>query len=296
MHKTTKAFTLIELLVVIAIIAILAAILFPVFAQAKRAAKTTVALSNSKQIALAYLMYTNDYDDEMPAQRFWTNSNGNTNQWSTWYTWRAAVYPYVKNAGAWLDPNAPSASNELSGDSANPGDGWNDGDVIQDVCATLAEQQKLDGGSNWQADYAIPCASNIVGNDAASYGVDTSDSWGIMPMTAAQNPANLLLTESARGWYEGLGYWWPEFTTQSHNGSGDEDVWSPGTGIMSYWHNQGGIYTFFDGHTKRLRAATTFQLGQNFMWTNPGFLTDATIESWQQAIIDNYVVNGQQVY
>jgi len=61
--KLAKAFTLIELLVVIAIIAILAAILFPVFAQAKQSAKKTMAISNMKQGVLAAIMYTNDYDD-----------------------------------------------------------------------------------------------------------------------------------------------------------------------------------------------------------------------------------------
>src|SRR5450755_373290 len=66
--KLKRAFTLIELLVVIAIIAILAAILFPVFAQAKLAAKKTVAISNQKQIGLAILMYANDYDDMYPRE------------------------------------------------------------------------------------------------------------------------------------------------------------------------------------------------------------------------------------
>jgi len=58
-----RAFTLIELLVVIAIIAILAAILFPVFAQAKASAKVSTATSQIKQLALALPMYSTDYDD-----------------------------------------------------------------------------------------------------------------------------------------------------------------------------------------------------------------------------------------
>jgi prepilin-type N-terminal cleavage/methylation domain-containing protein len=64
MKRNRSAFTLIELLVVIAIIAILAAILFPVFAQAKLAAKGTASLSNTKQQSLGVIMYTNDYDDQ----------------------------------------------------------------------------------------------------------------------------------------------------------------------------------------------------------------------------------------
>lgn len=64
--KNKKAFTLIELLVVIAIIAILASILFPVFAQAKQAAKKTGDLSNLKQIGIALMLYAGDYDDRTP--------------------------------------------------------------------------------------------------------------------------------------------------------------------------------------------------------------------------------------
>jgi len=64
--RTKRAFTLIELLVVIAIIAILAAILFPVFAQAREKARAATCLSNQKQIGLAALMYVQDYDEQWP--------------------------------------------------------------------------------------------------------------------------------------------------------------------------------------------------------------------------------------
>ena len=64
-----RGFTLIELLVVIAIIAILAAILFPVFARAREKARQTSCLSNVKELALALLMYSQDYDETIPQRR-----------------------------------------------------------------------------------------------------------------------------------------------------------------------------------------------------------------------------------
>jgi len=88
-----RAFTLIELLVVIAIIAILAAILFPVFAQAKSAAKNTASLSNIKELNLGLLMYNGDFNDMACVAVEWPDANG-TGQWSDWCD---KINPYTKN-------------------------------------------------------------------------------------------------------------------------------------------------------------------------------------------------------
>ena len=99
---TRKAFTLIELLVVIAIIAILAAILFPVFAQAKAAAKKTSSLSNLKQTSLGVLVYVNDVDDRSPYY-YGNSSPTEPNQYHNTDTWVGNVYPYVKNRSIFFD-------------------------------------------------------------------------------------------------------------------------------------------------------------------------------------------------
>lgn len=97
MRHPSRAFTLIELLVVIAIIAILAAILFPVFAQARAAARKATCLSNMKQIALGILMYVQDYDEMGTPKRAFTDP-------SAWFTgkeiiWKDLVLPYIKSGG-----------------------------------------------------------------------------------------------------------------------------------------------------------------------------------------------------
>jgi len=104
-----KAFTLIELLVVIAIIAILAAILFPVFAQAKLAAKKTQSLSNLKQMGLATQMYIADSDDRyLPAfsppdgTGDWAQYNGQGVDLHT--LWTINVQPYVKSINLFFSP------------------------------------------------------------------------------------------------------------------------------------------------------------------------------------------------
>lgn len=89
---TRRGFTLIELLVVIAIIAILAAILFPVFAQAREKARAISCLSNIKQLGLALNMYNQDYDETFPLNHiegYWADAND--------IGWAYATQPYIKN-------------------------------------------------------------------------------------------------------------------------------------------------------------------------------------------------------
>ncbi len=104
MRRNHKAFTLIELLVVIAIIAILAAILFPVFAQAKAAAKRTQELSNAKQIGLGVVMYLGDNDDVLPPTRVVEDGSGWANP-ALRRIWKDVTVPYIKSGGRLPNPS-----------------------------------------------------------------------------------------------------------------------------------------------------------------------------------------------
>lgn len=107
MSRNKRGFTLIELLVVIAIIAILAAILFPVFAQAKAAARKTQAISNTKQLMLSCMMYMDENDGHrIPRYNACGATVGaNTNPPTTGTDiWPNLIMPYVKSKDVYLDP------------------------------------------------------------------------------------------------------------------------------------------------------------------------------------------------
>jgi prepilin-type N-terminal cleavage/methylation domain-containing protein len=96
MHK--RGFTLIELLVVIAIIAILAAVLFPVFAQARAKARQTSCLSNMRQLGTSMRMYAQDFDDHHVYM---------------WWEWHIPLYPYIKNWDIFVCPQSSAPKPRL---------------------------------------------------------------------------------------------------------------------------------------------------------------------------------------
>lgn len=140
--KSRSGFTLIELLVVIAIIAILAAILFPVFAQAREKARAISCLSNVKQAGIALAMYTQDYDETTPKLGAGTE-------------WWTQLYPYVKNVDVFFCPDRSDGGSDtehVGGNGGTPitiphlvGFGYNWGPIQRRGGGMLKGQQYVNG-------------------------------------------------------------------------------------------------------------------------------------------------------
>lgn len=165
----SRAFTLIELLVVIAIIAILAAILFPVFAQAREKARTASCLSNIKQIGHAVGMYVQDHDDTYPTG-YCPKGPGGDITWCFPFddptqqpNWFMQLQPYVKNDALFDCPSAPPGEWYRAG-KVNVAyytnqfliwTGQRDGDVIRHAQCPLF----VEAGEKWSGAWTWPVAT-----------------------------------------------------------------------------------------------------------------------------------------
>lgn len=189
MPVSKRAFTLIELLVVIAIIAILAAILFPVFAQAKAAAKKVSAISNCKQMQLAFLQYSDQWDGMMQARYNASPVTGPVAPYTAEnMIWSGYLYPYIKNQGVYLDPTAPGSKYAQDW----PDRGW----------LPLGENATMTGWyDSVTLDMMIPNVNKF--NDvtkvvifmSSPYG-DTAAGWrGYLAQNSAQNATGLAISD-----------------------------------------------------------------------------------------------------
>jgi len=260
-----SGFTLIELLVVIAIIAILAAILFPVFAQAKDAAKKTASLSNVKQIQTTTIMYEADYDDMVPIAVELTSPDG------TWMTWSRATSPYRKNWGIMYSPaGGPHAIASWMVIFTNPAFNWD---------------------ANWQyfTQYGYNASYMNKTNPACSdIGLNNNAFGPPISSTLPAAPAEtVMFTETGQDSpednvgativYGPGGYTSDDVCTYGDWGPSPNACWysfGPSTmktqqGNFRPRHQGGGVVSFMDGHAKVMKTGmlangTNWKLGQAF--------------------------------
>jgi prepilin-type N-terminal cleavage/methylation domain-containing protein/prepilin-type processing-associated H-X9-DG protein len=235
-----RGFTLIELLVVIAIIAILAAILFPVFAQAREAARKATCQSNLKQFMAGIIMYQQDYDDCMPLAVTGANQIGpaiaaqyNVPEFGV----HAQVMPYVKNRGVFACP-----------------------------C-----DAGFFGGSPTTGGFAIPPGTKV----AAAYGTAykfTKDNFSMFPIGTPAFPASRRYTvaNSPLGPPGGPFNQSPPFPMPASyfNRPAETRVmrcfvapWETiRAGDPNYFHREGNVVAFADGHVKTIVSRGNFEL------------------------------------
>ncbi|MCU0316750.1 MAG: prepilin-type N-terminal cleavage/methylation domain-containing protein [Fimbriimonadaceae bacterium] len=259
----TRAFTLIELLVVIAIIAILAAILFPVFAQAKVAAKKSVAISNQKQLGTSMMLYMGDHDDYLP-NLTWADSFGAVGTadgrggfysiptpnlqfasgWNGGLGWPLAIIPYHKNSTAGGNTNSIYVHPQ---DSARPNFSKPEFKVMLDAVNWPNSANFNQSDTNNARIFPLSYCANIFGSYTT--GANASGVWGSTAYTGPRNqtsvasPSNtMLITEYGAGdaWGNGITY----SNYYCHFGYGSER-WPNGNRF-----GNGRTMSFMDGHSK----------------------------------------------
>jgi prepilin-type N-terminal cleavage/methylation domain-containing protein len=234
--KRRSGFTLIELLVVIAIIAILAAILFPVFAQARDKARQATCLSNCKQLSLGINMYAQDYDECLP-YGYNYRSDG-----QVWWWWQDSIHPYVKNDAIYTCPSAAPHMVEKNGrppGTVNP--------QVRDYIANAAKVSPTDG--QWPPN-RTDTSTIRVGPFTNNGGTGT----GTQSLANVQDPAGTIAI------FDG----YREVEIYSIN---QADCWKPipqpprdnswprFDGVVAKRHTDGFVAGYVDGHAKWMRES-----------------------------------------
>jgi len=239
--KHCNGFTLIELLVVIAIISILASILFPVFARAREQARKAACMSNLKQIGIAIMMYTQDYDESFPYAALQGAGDGHN------YRWFDVVNPYVKSKQqVWICPTAGPMGHYATAD------GYNYGGYEYNVGGSVTGKNPYTGGT----------ASGYGNGFGLNMGSPYTPNKGIVTSAMVQEPSNTVIASDPCSLSKTDFPYRAEFLyafmtinylPMLHGGPFNPD------GSAAYtpaWLNAnpsgGGNYLFVDGHVKYL--------------------------------------------
>ncbi|BDI33705.1 hypothetical protein CCAX7_57560 [Capsulimonas corticalis] len=267
-HRKPQAFTLIELLVVISVIAIMAAILFPVFAKAREKGRQAACISNEKQLGVAILAYTQDYDEVLPLR---TTAEEE-------YSWKYEISPYLKSTEVFKCPSNPSRG--------------------KDDYNTAMELQPL-GMPVFPPSYAVNRGSGANGPfvdeplPAGATPTSLRDATSVVHLASIQSPSQVIGVVETTALY--TDFIVTDLLWRAPNPSLFEE-----SGNLFAGHNGRGNFLFMDGHVKAMKPLTTLDLGDGGsgpvnLWTNdnkpflgdpnasaPGDTTGKTVLSYSE--------------
>jgi prepilin-type N-terminal cleavage/methylation domain-containing protein/prepilin-type processing-associated H-X9-DG protein len=257
-----RAFTLIELLVVIAIIAILAAILFPVFAQAREKARQTSCLSNMKQLGLAVLSYNQDYDETYAFTKMYDGD---------WFagkqtTWAGRLVDNVKNVGVFNCPSDKGPTTDLGNYSwtgvaiSYAGNSLATNNIPRGIFTDL-QPWFINPTARTEAEVVRP-AETIALAEKHSGDMEKTDFAWLGANTTGFMPTHELVwdnyDDSKSGYYAGFG----NIPNGARTSTGNGFPYGKEGGVSAH-HNGVANFLFADGHAKAMKPVATNPDGKN---------------------------------